>query len=254
MVEAQHLSRAARLLRSTDSVAPPSAGLSERLQVKFPRARSALSDLTPPPADAPMCTLEAEAFVQSVKRSINGASGGRSALTGDHVRPLLDNSDAMRELQRVVTLLINGRFPGWAHPYFFSMRLIALGVKERPVCIGEWITRLASAIVNRSVSAKDAEDYFLHVGEDGDMVFSLGSSIEGGAEGVVHIVDSLVHDFAHTRAIISSDGKNAYNSFDRVVGCNITTRTFPPGHFHPHTGGYIGPMAPLPHSFTAVMS
>jgi hypothetical protein len=110
------------------------------------------------------------------------------------------------------------------------MRLVTLGSKERPVCVGEWITRLASAIVTRSVGPKEAERHFLHVGAKGDIVFSLGTSIPGGAEGVVHTVDTLVHDPRHTYTVISSDGKNAYNSFDRVVGCNITTRTFPSTH------------------------
>jgi hypothetical protein len=51
--------------------------------------------------------LELEVFIQSVKRSINGASGGRSILTGDLVRPLLDNIARQHVLHRVVTLLIN---------------------------------------------------------------------------------------------------------------------------------------------------
>jgi hypothetical protein len=61
--------------------------------------------------------MELATFIKSVKATLNGAAGGRSALTGDHIRPLLDNHDAMSELQRVVTLLINGQFPMWAHPY-----------------------------------------------------------------------------------------------------------------------------------------
>jgi hypothetical protein len=135
LVEAQHLSRASRLLRSTDGVAPPSAELNETEatgEVPTSAERCSYRRSYPTPRRCTyMCILEQEVFVRAVKRSINGASGGRSrsALTGDHVhvRPLLDNIDAMRELQRVVTLLINERFPNWAHPYLFSMCLIALG-------------------------------------------------------------------------------------------------------------------------------
>jgi hypothetical protein len=53
-------------------------------------------------------------------------------------------------------------------------------VKERPACVcgGMAYTRLASPIVNRSVTQAEAEAYFLHVDEGGNMVFSLAMDVE----------------------------------------------------------------------------
>ena len=83
-------------------------------------------------------------FTKCLKKVFNGASGGRTGLTGDHMVPILHSAEGRAQLLRVVALIINGQLPEWMHPYFAGFRCIGLGKKVRPICIGEFILRLAS--------------------------------------------------------------------------------------------------------------
>jgi hypothetical protein len=174
-----HLGRAARLLRSTEDILEPSFDLTERLQGKFPSPRSAISGLNPLPANAPRFMMEEEDFVKLLRGVLSGAAGGASGLRGDHIKPLLDLPDVARALHRLFAHVIDADFPDWAHPYISQQVAIALGAKERPICMGEFISRTASAMVNRTVSQDTDRSFFLQM-VDGQRVFQLGNSVKGG--------------------------------------------------------------------------
>ena len=224
-----YFSKASHLLRSTDECQQVSQELADKMQVKFPKRREHSKVITPVSPDSELYITELGDFIKDVKESINGSVGGRSGLRGDHLKPLVSNIEVMGALLRVMTLLIDGKFPRWAHPYLFSRRLLALGAKARPICISEWVVRLAGFLVNRSVGEEQANAFFLHE-DEGNVVLSVGAKVKGGAEVMVHAVDSLVHDARKMRAVFASDGKNAYNSVDRVYSCNTTIDTFPSTH------------------------
>ena len=229
LIGAGHFSKASRLLRSTEECLPVTQDLADKMQAKFPKRRERQKVISPVTPESELYISEIGDFIKEVKEAINGSVGGRSGLRGDHLKPLVSNLEVMEALMRVMTLLINGSFPRWAHPYLFSRRLLALGAKARPICISEWVVRLAGFLVNRTVNEDQANAFFLHE-DDGNVVMSVGAKVKGGGEVLVHAIDALAHDERKARAVFASDGKNAYNSVDRVYACNTTITTFPSTH------------------------
>ena len=127
-------------------------------------------------------------FAKLLRVSLSGASGGASGLRGDHIKPLLDLPDVTRALHRMFTHVIDADLPDWAHPYIAQQVAIALGEKERPICMGEFISRTASAIVNKTVPHTTDTNFFLQV-VDGQRVWQLGNAIKGGQEVAIHAIN-----------------------------------------------------------------
>ena len=102
--------------------------------------------------------------------------------------------------------------------------------KARPICIGEWLLRLASTCALMGVDKDDIEQFFLASG-DRKNVFQFGSAIQNGQDILVHKMDSLMHfDGGKDRVALKIDGKNAFNSIKRAFAVNETTKAFPPLH------------------------
>ena len=145
---------------------------------------------------------------------------------GDHVRDILKYPRVQAALRWLFTLLINGKFPIWTHPYLCTQRLFALGEKARPVCVGEWLVRTASMLCESRVREKDSKSYFLHSGK-GYKVLQFGTQVAGGMEAITTIADALVHEEGKGRIVVKKDGANAYNTSNRLLGVRITAKTFP---------------------------
>ena len=120
-------------------------------RAKFPIPRGDIKTLEPPLETDERFMMDMEAFVAALKTSFNGAAGGPSGLMGDHVRDVLHYPRVQTALLKLFTLLINGEFPSWTHPYLCTQRDFALGDKARPVCVGEWTTRTASKLCESRV-------------------------------------------------------------------------------------------------------
>ena len=221
--------KAAKVLRSNDVVNKATEETANFLQTKFPSPRTNVFCLNPVAQHAPRFMMELEGFVAGLRAQINGSAGGRSGLTGEHFKPLLDREDVMEALLRVHRLIINGELPKWAHPYIVSQRLMSLGAKQRPICMGEFIARSCAAFVNATVSAGKDETFFLRKIE-GRYVCQFANSISGGTEAMAHLIHTLVHDGDRGMVVVSDDGKNAYGALDRVNGCNVTTKLNPSTH------------------------
>ena len=99
-------------------------------------------------------------FVITLKKTFNGSAGGPTGSMGEHFRDILHHTAVPMALLRLFTLLINGRFPRWTHPYLCTHKLIALGAKARPVCVGEWLVRTASRLAESKVSTQASVEYF----------------------------------------------------------------------------------------------
>jgi len=218
--------KAAMILRSNEVVAEPSPELAERLQMKFPKPRRPLSDLSAAPDSAPQFIQEEVDFLKAIKETFNGSSGGGTGLAGDHIKAVLNFPGVVNALHRLFTLLIDGKFPSWSHPYVCTQRLLSLGEKERPVCIGEWLMCTASKLVEKTVPHSETEDFFLHSGE-GYKVLQFGNRIRGGAEAAVFLVEGLVGKEGGGKVVIGKDGSNAYNSQERVQALRHTVHEFP---------------------------
>ena len=218
--------KAAMLLRSNEVVAEPSAELAARLQLKFPKPRRPLSDLSAAPDGAAQFIQEEADFLRAIKATFNGSSGGATGLAGDHIKEVLNFPGVVKALHRLLTLLIDGKFPSWSHPYICTQRLLSLGEKERPVCIGEWLMCTASKLVEKTVPHSETENFFLHSGE-GYKVLQFGNRIRGGAEAAVFLVEGLVGKEGGGKVVIGKDGSNAYNSQERVQALQHTVHEFP---------------------------
>ena len=192
----------------------------------FPSPRTPISELTPPKDSDDLFVMGPHDFVVALKSTFNGASGGPSGFMGEHIRDILHNLDVQMSLLRFFTLLINGRFPKWTHPYLCSHKLFALGGKARPVCVGEWIIRTASKLAESRVPEGQSIDYFLHRSE-GLHVVQLATDVPGGAEVAVMMVDCLAHQTGKKRIIIKKDATKAFNNCDRVVGVELMSQVFP---------------------------
>jgi hypothetical protein len=219
-------SRAAKTLRSDDVMRHLEGEELLAFRAKFPPPRGDITKLEPPLDDDPLFVMDMDDFIETLKASFNGSAGGPSGLMGDHVRDILHYPRVQSALLRLFTLLIDGEFPLWTHPYICTQRVFALGEKARPVCVGEWMARTASKLCESRVGAKDSKDYFLHSGK-GFKVLQFGTDVSGGMEAMVLIANTLVHQEGKARIVIKKDGTNAFNSSDRLEGVRVTSRIFP---------------------------
>ena len=219
-------SRAAKTLRSDESMTVLKGEKLLAFRAKFPLPRAHIEELEKPLPDDDLFVMDEATFVVTLKATFNGAAGGQSGLMGEHVRDVLHYPRVQTALLQMFTLLINGNFPQWTHPYVCTQRLFALGDKARPVCVGEWMARTASRLCESRVEAKKSSDYFLHSGK-GFKVLQFGTDVRGGMEAMVLIANALVHEVGKGRVLIKKDGVNAYNSSDRLEGVRVTSRVFP---------------------------
>jgi hypothetical protein len=107
--------------------------------------------------------------------------------------------------------------------------LLGLGEKVRPVCIGEFLMRIASSLSHKTIDRAKDERFFVRQIK-GRYAANFGTGTKGGAEVVVHILNALVHAPNSRTIAILDDGQSAYNQTDRVNACNATTRQNPSTH------------------------
>ena len=220
------LGRASMIIKGDEKVKEPTAELAARIQQSsFPPPPTPLSDM-PNPENAPRFVVSEEDFAILFRKTINGSCGGSSGLTSQHMSPLLNFPSAMSQLQRLLTLLIDGDFPLWMHPYIVNFKLVVLGEAERPICIGEWLYRCAGMMVLRTILPSDFVDYFLREG-DGWRVFQFGTGVPNGIESLVHLSNSLLHHEGVPRSMAQGDVSKAFQNIDRVPAVRETCKQFP---------------------------
>ena len=217
--------KAARLLRSNEEIRRSSSELTERLGQKFPQGQQ-MTEMEPVRRQSPRFVMELEDFVPCLKKTFNGSGGGQSGLTDQHIKAVIDFPGVGEAFLRLFSLLIDGEFPVWAHPYLCTQRLLALGEKERPVCVGEWAMRTASKLCNQTVSRKEDEDFFLYA-TDKVRVLQFGNQVSGSQEAAVFRITTLIGERGAGRVVVSKDGTNAYNRTERNSAVNFTAETFP---------------------------
>ena len=223
----KYLRKSSSVLRNNETICVESETTTEILRRKHPEPKSSL-DLAPLPEDAPRFMMELGDFTKMLRRTFNGSTAGRSGLTGEHLKRLLDHDGAMTGLLEVFGLLVDGEFPGWCHPYITVSKLLGLGEKARPVCVMSWLCRTASKLAFYNVDKQDQVDHFMQTFAEGRIkVLQMANGVPGGAEAAVHLLDALIHSRDKVRALMCIDIKNAYNSTDRVRAVNRTMAQFP---------------------------
>ena len=222
-----YLRKAAMRLRSDQEVKQMTPEVVAHLRAKFPvSSKTPITNIHATTDDDPNYITELNDFVEEMKSSFNGACGGPSSLMGDHIKAVLGLSGVARALHRVFSLLINGRFPAWSHPFVCASRLIALGEKMRPICMSEWLMRTASKLCERTVPSLLTTEFFFKQGKR-YKVLQFGTAVKGGAEAAVSLAKTLVHEKGKNRVMIEKDGINAYNQTDRSTAVNDMAAAFP---------------------------
>ena len=94
---------------------------SKTFLLRFPKldVKSLSSLRDPPQQDDDIFVMSVEEFVIILKKTFNGSAGGPTGSMGEHFRDILHETAVPMALLRLFTLLINGRFPRWTHPYIF---------------------------------------------------------------------------------------------------------------------------------------
>ena len=178
----------------------------EKVKKKFPKAKTDIAELNPPPESAPYLHIESEEFADLLKKTINGSAAGRSGLKGDHLKPILDRPEVTDALLRVLTLLIDGQLPKSAHPYIGTQVLLALGEKARPVCIGEYLTRAAGKLVEMTIDEHKSKNFFLQR-RNKVRVLQVANNVPGGAEAAIHLIERSVHEKDSKKVVIRKTPK-----------------------------------------------
>ena len=116
-----------------------------RKQVAIPR------DAVPPvPRDAPIFNLDERIFGRNVRSAKRGAAGGPSAMTTDHLRPLLESTRDLHNLFKVAELLARGQIPESTASTIRRGRMTTLrkdGGGVRGIVAGEVIRRVTARTI-----------------------------------------------------------------------------------------------------------
>jgi hypothetical protein len=215
-------------LQSTAGLADPEDdAVKTRVEGKHP-----VGDPIPTPPNLPQATdlhlgsvNEAKKLLQQATR---GKSAGPSRLTNEMLREtcLLKSEEggaALTSFMAYVNTFIDGAFDKSQAPFINAARLIAK-IKsekdERPIAIGEVLRRLAC----RWVARKKGEEAAAYLSP-----LQVGVEVQGGGETVARGLSVLFHQ--HNRdpnvAMVSVDGKNAFNEADRRNMLEQVERHFP---------------------------
>lgn len=205
---------AARILFSTDTLAPASPETLAILKEKHPLPAA---DLIFP--DAPLdsdVAVEVSALdlLAAVRSFQTGSAGGLDGLAPQHLKDLLSSASGetgealLRDLTSLTNLMLSGQVSGDIIDILYGANLCALKKKDggiRPIAVGTTYRRLAAKICCKK-TAPTLASYFQPI--------QLGFGSRGGCEAAVHSVRTFL-DHNCGEVLLKVDVKNAFNSVDR---------------------------------------
>ena len=156
-----------------------------------------------------------------IRRSRRGSSPGPSRLTFENIREAALGAGpaahaCLGAVANFLNALIDGRLHPDSAPFIGGARLIPL-IKaqndERPIAIGETLRRLAASHLARFAGV-EAANYLLPT--------QTSFAVSGGTEAISRTLRSLWQERRADRnfAIMSIDGRNAFNTVDRAQMLN----------------------------------
>ena len=200
---------AVRLICSEDSIAELDEVTLAALRSKHPPPHPN-SCIPPVPEEfAPAIQVSEEEIAHAISSFPNGSSGGPDGLRPQHLKDLISTSAERggRELLRALTsfgnLVLDGKTPPSARPFFFGATLIPLGKKGggiRPIAVGHTLRRLV---------AKCASSVILPSLGNLLAALQLGCGTPMGCEAVVHAAHQFVHNLIPGQMLLKLDFKNA---------------------------------------------
>ena len=206
---------------------PGSSGLADasdravgaRMQAKHPVGPE--EEIPPGLPSAQKAMLSNKKLRDVIRRSRRGSSPGPSRLTFENIREATLGAGpaanaCLGAVANFLNALIDGRLHPDSAPFIGGARLIPL-IKsqddERPIAIGETLRRLAASHLARYVG-DEAAHYLLPT--------QTSFAVSGGTEAISRTLRSLWqrHRSERNFAIMSIDGRNAFNTVDRAQMLN----------------------------------
>ena len=206
---------AVRLICSEDSIAELDEVTLAALRSKHPPPHPN-SCIPPVPEEfAPAIQVSEEEIAHAISSFPNGSSGGPDGLRPQHLKDLISTSaerggrELLRALTSFVNLVLDGKTPPSARPFFFGATLIPLGKKGggiRPIAVGHTLHRLvakcASSVILPSLGNLLAP-------------LQLGCGTPMGCEAMVHAARQFVHNLIPGQMLLKLDFKNTFNCLRR---------------------------------------
>ena len=163
----------------------------------------------------PAIQVSEEEIAHAISSFPNGSSGRPDGLRPQHLKDLISTSverggrELLRALTSFVNLVLDGKTPPSARPFFFGATLIPLGKKGggiRPIAVGHTLHRLvakcASSVILPSLGNLLAP-------------LQLGCGTPMGCEAMVHAARQFVHNLIPGQMLLKLDFKNAFNCLRR---------------------------------------
>ena len=221
---------AIRLVCSEDYIAEVDEATLAALRSKHPPPHPN-SCIPPVPEElAPTILVSKEEIAHAISSFPNGSSGEPDGLRPQHLKNLISTSaerggrELLRALTSFVNLVLDGKTPPSARPFFFGATLIPLGKKGggiRPIAVGHTLRRLvakcASSVILPSLGNLLAP-------------LQLGCGTPMGCEAVVHAARQFVHNLIPGQMLLKLDFKNTFNYLRRdkmLMSKGIHTRAVP---------------------------
>ena len=205
---------AVRLVSSTEPVCKANADSLKLLQEKHPPP-DPHSEFPLPHTQSPPPVMTTTDVAQAVLSFPTGSAGGPDGLKPQHLTDLVTHSLSkgpdgfLVSLTEFINLVIQGKVPLCARPFFFGATLTGLSKKDggvRPIAVGCVMRRLAAKCLCNSVFEKMGSLLFPH---------QLGFGTALGAEAAVHAARSYLSNLQDSHLIIKLDFRNAFNSIRR---------------------------------------
>ena len=193
------------------------------MKEKHPASQRPIGDL--PTSDAAPLSFTSFQVVKSALRFKKGSAAGPSGLRPEHLRVVLQSSNARRDsaavsLTKLLNAMMAGKVPALVAPFLCGARLHA-GKKNdgglRPIAVGDLLRRLASKCAAVAVADKAAALLAPH---------QLGVAVRGGCESIIHATRRVVKN-AGEKFVMRADLVNAFNLADRAEALQQVHQHFP---------------------------
>ena len=224
---ANEIGRAASALLSDLAQAPADRTTAERLAKKFPAAP--LPVMPDEQALPPAVAVSKLALLAAVRRMPRKSAGGLSGVNTELLASALLDDDALAELALpVVQRIVDGRIPVPVKRFLLAAKLIGLTKPDaaaavaaartpaeiaaaidsatRPIGMGEWLTRLATAIAVNADKAALIE----HLAPGGQLGVGLPAGCEAASRGL-----QLCKELYPDQPVARVDLREAFQNFTR---------------------------------------
>ena len=208
------ISGAARILFSSDVVAPCSPETLAALESKHPAPADGLSFPNPPDPDNHSLTITGRELVTAICSFRSGSAGGLDGLSPQHLKDLICSGAGeagellLKELTALINLMLSGKVNEAVIDVPYGANLCALRKSDggiRPIAVGTTYRRTAAKICCKFYGEVVSEKF---------QPLQLGYGSKGGCEAAVHALSTYLNS-GKGEVILKVDIKNAFNSVNR---------------------------------------